>query len=165
MRLAPSHIGLCISDLERSVRFYEGLGFQRRAKYTVSGQEIDQVLELPGTNMRGQFLQLDHLVIELLEILGPGIEGAFGHQAFNRPGLTHLSFEVDDIQAASHRIRALGGDDRMHTLTTFAEFGDGTNNGSKGMMCADPDGNRIELLKTSGPTGALSPRLCWEIDA
>ena len=43
-----SHIGLCVSDLERSLRFYcEGLGFEEKTPYRV-GNEYRKLLELDG---------------------------------------------------------------------------------------------------------------------
>ena len=46
--VAISHVGLCVSDLERSLRFYcDGLGFEPGARFEV-GSDFGPTLEVAG---------------------------------------------------------------------------------------------------------------------
>jgi len=63
-----SHTGLCVSDLETSLRFYtEGLGFEVAEGYDV-GDEVADTLEVPhGVVLRSQMIVKDGTRIELME--------------------------------------------------------------------------------------------------
>jgi catechol 2,3-dioxygenase-like lactoylglutathione lyase family enzyme len=51
-RYRPSHLGLCVSELERSLRFYcDGLGFEPAEGLDLSDADLpglDRALEVPG---------------------------------------------------------------------------------------------------------------------
>ena len=37
----PSHVGLCVSDLERSLRFFcDGLGFEKAERHELDSQQL-----------------------------------------------------------------------------------------------------------------------------
>lgn len=73
------HIGIPTSDIETTIRFYEGLGFQT--------MHTNQV---PANQAKVAFLQLGNLMIETYAEGGNGIDGAINHFALN----------CTDIQAA-----------------------------------------------------------------
>jgi catechol 2,3-dioxygenase-like lactoylglutathione lyase family enzyme len=140
MTVAFSHLGICVSDLERSVRFYcDGLGFEPTQLHHV-GAEFAALMEIDGVSVRSQFLRRDHLSIELLFYDAPGFVGEPVRRPVNQLGLTHLNFRVDDVEAVSARLRELGGTVLDHTRTTFGPEMDF-------VYCTDPDGTRIELMK------------------
>jgi lactoylglutathione lyase len=132
-----SHAGLCVSNLERSLRFYcAGLGFAVGGRFHLTRQiaEVD-----PPVDVVSQFIHLGGLRIELLDYASPGAFGA-PHARRNHLGLTHLSFVVDDVEARARDLEAVGG--------TILE---GTRNPPEDqslriLFVADPDGNRIELM-------------------
>jgi hypothetical protein len=69
----PSHLGLCVSDLNNSVRFYcQGLGFVAENRYHLTRQiaEVD-----PPVDVTAQFIRLGSLEIELLYYASPGVIG------------------------------------------------------------------------------------------
>ncbi len=140
MNASFSHLGICVSDLDRSLRFYcEGLGFEPTQLHQV-GAEFGSLMEIEGVAVRSQFLRRDHLSIELLFYDAPGHVGPAERRPVNQLGLTHLNFRVDDVDAVAARVRELGGKVLDHTRTTFGPEMDF-------VYCTDPDGTRIELMK------------------
>jgi catechol 2,3-dioxygenase-like lactoylglutathione lyase family enzyme len=138
-----SHVGICIDDLERSVRFYrDGLGFEEGVCYKV-GNEFAASLEVEGDGdvvVTSQFLHQASLTVELLYYEAPPTVGVPSTNR-NRRGLTHLSFEVDDVDAAAERLRDYGGQ-----VVEGTRFGAGDPTGVQIIFLADPDGNRVELM-------------------
>jgi catechol 2,3-dioxygenase-like lactoylglutathione lyase family enzyme len=136
-----SHIGICVSDLERSLRFYrDGLGFSIGEAHAI-GNEFAEALEVPGqVDLTSQFIRIEGLSIELLHYRSPG---SHGHptQSRNQLGLTHLSFVVADLDAALRRLVECGGELLEATRTK--------QEGIELLFVADPDGVRVELMQMS----------------
>ena len=104
-----SHVGICVSDLERSVRFYcEGLGFELVQSHTV-GQEFGPLMEIDDVALQSRFVRRDGVSIELLHFDSPGHCGEAVRRPMNQLGLTHLSLRVADLDAVAGRIESLGG--------------------------------------------------------
>jgi len=141
----PSHFGLCVSDLDRSVRFYtEGLGFEVAERYDLDSAEmpgLDKALEVEGrTDIVSLFIRKGGMAIELLHYKSPGVVGApSAHR--NQLGLTHLSFYVDDVDQAAARLVEAGGTILPDTRQSA---------GILLMFVADPDGVRVELMSNEG---------------
>ena len=137
-----SHLGICVSDLERSMRFYcEGLGFVAAESHTV-GQEFGPLMELDAVALHSQFVRRDALSIELLSFSSPHPVGEGVRRPMNQLGLTHLSIRVDDVAAVAATLEALGGTVVTDTRTTFDLPGASLDF----VYCTDPDGVRIELM-------------------
>ncbi len=137
----PSHLGLCVSDLDASRRFYcNGLGFTASDGLELSSRDLtglDGSLEVTGpATITSQFITLGDLKIELLGFRQPAPQGAPARHR-NQLGLTHLSFFVDDVDAAAARLTEFGG--------TIVE-GTRSNPGIDIVFLADPDGVRVELM-------------------
>jgi catechol 2,3-dioxygenase-like lactoylglutathione lyase family enzyme len=143
-----SHVGICVSDLERSLRFYcEGLGFELVESYTV-GTEFGGLMEVKGdVVLQSRFITRDGMRLELLRFDAPGSQGAASRRPMNQLGLTHLSVRVVDVDAIAAVIRELGGSVLDHTRTKI-DNPDGSK--SDFVYCTDPDGVRIELMNLPG---------------
>lgn len=134
-----SHIGLCVTDLERSRRFYvDGLGFTDFARF-----EIDRPLaEMDGEecDLTSCFVQKDGLRVELLHFRKPQ---PFGEPSTRRHqlGLTHLSFVVDDVDASAAELVEYGG-----TIIEGTRSGQDDPDSVQIIFLEDPDGTRIELM-------------------
>jgi catechol 2,3-dioxygenase-like lactoylglutathione lyase family enzyme len=148
MQLRVSHIGLCISDLERSLRFYcDGLGFAKAVTYQV-GKEFSAALEVKGdAALTSQFIERDGVSLELLYYATPRVEGAPSSRR-NQLGFTHLSLAVDDVDAVARHLVACGGRLLPETRTTI-RHPDGRRDDF--VFVADPDGIRVELMKLAEP--------------
>jgi len=138
-----SHVGLAVSDLETSIRFYcDGLGFKHGPRFE-AGDEVAGLSEVdPPAQMTSQYLTKEGFRLELLGWERPAVHGHPSRHR-NQLGLTHLSFEVDDVEATEDRLLGLGGVpidgarirlDRDPAAITV-------------IFLADPDGTRIELLQ------------------
>lgn len=142
-----SHVGICVSDMARSLRFYtEGLGFTPTVDYTV-GPEFGGLMEVEGSQVASQFLTSGTMTVELLEFVEPGHTGDGTRRAMNAVGLTHLCLRVDDVDAAAASLVAAGGHVVEGTRTTLDM---GPDARADFLYCTDPDGTRIELMHLPG---------------
>jgi catechol 2,3-dioxygenase-like lactoylglutathione lyase family enzyme len=139
-----SHLGLCVSDLGRSLRFWcDGLGFEKAEAYSI-GDEYGPAMEVDGrVVLASQFVRKGGLAIELLCFASPGAEGRPSARR-NQRGLTHLSFAVDDVDACARWLVAHGGTlvEGTRTAATGAD-------GVQVVFVADPDGTRVELIRAA----------------
>lgn len=141
MDLRPSHLGVCVSDLDRSLRFWcEGLGFSPAERYDLSTDQLPGLaaaMEVPAPfALVSQMVVLGDLRVELIHYPGGGAAGTPSSSRAEL-GLTHLSFRVDDVDAAAAHLVAHGG-----TLLPATR----TDLGIPIVFLADPDGTRIELM-------------------
>lgn len=145
MRFTPSHFGLCVRDVERSLRFWcDGLGFVRAERFEV-GDEFGAALEVEGrVDCVSQFIRKDGLAIELLGYRSPGATGAPSARR-NQLGLTHFSAYVDDVGAAVRHLVACGGKLLPATRTENAAL--------ELLFVEDPDGVRVELIRNKPAAG------------
>ncbi|WP_068062802.1 VOC family protein [Nocardia xishanensis] len=136
-QLATGHVGLNVSDLDRSVDFYRrALGFEQLA----AGDAAER---------RWAFLGADgKLVITLWE----QSDGAFSTET---PGLHHLSFQVEDIE----QVRAVESVLRELSVRFVHDgvvaHGEGVSSG--GIFFTDPDGIRLEVYAPTGAESAPAP--------
>jgi lactoylglutathione lyase len=143
--VSMSHLGLCVSDLDRSLRFYtEGLGFE-----PADGFDIDDGLahlaEVPApVECRAQFITHGSTTIELLGWHHPAVEGE-ASTSRHQLGFTHLSVNVDDLAAVEARLVGLGARTLEDTRTHLDLPGARVDI----VFLADPDGVRIELNQLS----------------
>jgi lactoylglutathione lyase len=139
--VTPSHIGLCVSDIDASLRFYcEGLGFELAESYDLDDTMLDglaRALEVDTpVRMRSQMITNGALKIELLHFWTPSPIGTPSMRR-NQRGFTHCSFRVDDVDAVAARLVALGGTIVRGTRAVL---------GVDVVFVADPDGARVELM-------------------
>lgn len=138
---AWTHVGHHVADLERAAAFYTGvLGFEEVARLEVPDAASSRLLRVPPpVGLAAVYLRLGSQVLELLRLDRPGNDPV-RERPFTEPGLTHLSFTVDDLTATCAAVRAHGG-----------EVLEDTDMGGFAVMVRDPDGQLLELL----PPGAL----------
>ncbi len=141
-----SHFGICVSDLDRSLRFYcDALGFEKAESHEI-GAEFARLMDLPDVSVTSQFIRRDTTAIELLAFHEPVPFGPVERRAVNQLGLTHLSFRVRDVAATVARVVALGGA-VVETSRTEMNLGDAL---LEFVYCTDPDGVRVELMNLGG---------------
>jgi lactoylglutathione lyase len=146
MESTYSHVGVCVSDLDRSLRFYcEALGFEKAESHAI-GSEFAQLMDLPDVAVTSQFIRQGTTTIELLAFTEPAPIGPTERRPIHQRGLTHLSFRVTDLRATAALVAELGGTVVDESRTTI-DFG-GTP--LEFIYCTDPDGTRIELMNLGG---------------
>jgi len=128
-----NHVGQCVANLERARRFYcEVLGFEVERELRPPDESTGRLLDLePPIGLTALYLRLGDFVLELMQFERPENPAA-AERVFNEPGLTHLSFSVEDMDATVARAESLGG--AVLRRFPFA------------VMISDPDGQAIELL-------------------
>ena len=66
-----SHFGICVSDLDRSLRFYcDALGFEKAESHEI-GSEFAALMDLPDVAVTSQFIREGNTAIELLAFTEP----------------------------------------------------------------------------------------------
>lgn len=145
-----THLGICVSDLERSVRFYRDvLECEEIGRLDLEGGHADTVNSMEGVHVRAVYLERDGWRIELIEFAKPGCIGEPEPRPMNQLGLTHLSFRVDDLDAVCEKLEEAGG-----SLLADTRVGDATSP-VRVIMGYDPDGVRFELIQGPGDPNAL----------
>jgi catechol 2,3-dioxygenase-like lactoylglutathione lyase family enzyme len=132
-----NHVGLCVSDLERSRSFYEkALDFKfwwELKPGDIPDETATQLLQLePPLGLHAAYLVRDGFVLELLAYNPDRYEDE-RRRSMAEPGLTHVSLAVNDVEVAVARVEEYGG-------SVIPE----TNIGA--IMVRDTDGQLIELL-------------------
>ncbi|MBX7448858.1 VOC family protein [Mycolicibacterium sp. 3033] len=136
-----THIGLCVSDLSRSLDFYcAAMGFVEVGRMTVHGEPTATLLGVPGVALDLIYLERDGFRLELLGYPVPGTSGDTSPRPMNQLGFTHLSVRVDDPDSLAAAAVRHGGRIAADRTVVFA-------GGNRGMMLTDPDGNWIELIE------------------
>jgi lactoylglutathione lyase len=123
--LGLAHIGIRVHDLERSVRFYERLGFTKTAGPI--GPEPVAILEHPSG------LEVN-LVLNAPSASEPNI---LMDVPDKHPGITHFALLCADILAAKEQLEAAG----IPLSGGPIRFGPQ----AQGIFVRDPDRNVIEL--------------------
>jgi catechol 2,3-dioxygenase-like lactoylglutathione lyase family enzyme len=142
---SASHVGICVSDLDRSLRFYcDGLGFEVAERYDLDSTQmpgLDASLEVPGPlTLVSQMIVNGSMKVELLHYPGREAEGT-PSTSRGMLGLTHLSFNVDKVDSAAARLVEHGGTILEHTRSDA---------GIVLLFLTDPDGTRVELMGGAG---------------
>ncbi|MFD7326445.1 VOC family protein [Streptomyces sp. NPDC059875] len=146
--LNTGHIGLNVTDLERSLGFYaDVLGFE------LLHEGKEEVPRSPsgtgGAPRRFAFLgQGGRLVLTLWQ----QAEGAYDS---GRAGLHHLAFEaesIDRVRAAETALKARGTSFAYEGVVPHAE-----GSSSAGIFFHDPDGTRLEIYTPKGAEPADAP--------
>ena len=142
---SPSHFGICVSDLDRSLRFYcEGLGFEPAERYELDStvmDGLDRSLEVPGPiKLISQMVVSGGMKIELLAYPGHPVSGS-PSTSRGQLGLTHLSFNVDNVDSAAKHLESCGGTILPETRSEA---------GIVLLFLTDPDGTRVELMGQAG---------------
>lgn len=136
-----THVGICVSDLDRSLAFYcRVLAFDEVGRHIVNDVDSSRMLEVEGLDLELVFIERDGIRLELLGHRGPGHLGDGKARPMNQLGLTHLCFRVGDLDEVCRRIVDGGG-------TVVPGTSAVVKSGARGIMTLDPDGVRIELIE------------------
>lgn len=144
-----THLGLSVSNLEHSVRFYcEVLGCQEVGRLSLSGQPTARLNSMEDVRIDTVWLERDGWRLELIGFRDPSPAGDGTVAPMNRRGLTHLAFRVDDLDEICRRVVAAGGGILEETRLDLP-------GPTRVIMAFDPDGIRIEFMEKPGDPGAL----------
>jgi lactoylglutathione lyase len=112
-----------IGDIDRSVAFYEALGFEEVGRVPIRDEAINVFMGLPGDGPR---LELTH---------------NFGVDSYELgTGYNHIAITADDLDATLERLAAQGIEPEKPPYSV-------REGGSRLCFVRDPDGYRIELIE------------------
>ena len=118
-----------ITDPEKSVAFYEALGFEKRRELPIRDEAINIFMGLPGD---GDRLELTY---------------NFGVDSYEiGTGYGHIAVTVDDIHATLERLKRQGIEPERPPYSI-------REGGSLLCFVRDPDQYRIELIESGSDTG------------
>jgi lactoylglutathione lyase len=115
-----------IGDIDRSVAFYEALGFEEIGRFPIRDEAINVFMGLPGD--------------------GPRLELTYNHGVSEYElgtGYNHIAVTVEDMDGTLERLAEKGIEPEKPPYTV-------REGGSRLCFVRDPDGYRIELLERSG---------------
>jgi lactoylglutathione lyase len=112
-----------IGDIDRSVRFYEALGFDELRRMPIRDEAINVFMGLPGDGARLE-LTYNHGVSEY--DLGTGYN--------------HIAISADDLDATLARLAEHGIEPEKPPYSV-------REGGSRIAFVRDPDGYRVELIE------------------
>jgi lactoylglutathione lyase len=116
-----------VTDPDRSIAFYEALGFERRRELPIRDEAVNYFLGIPGR---------DRPELELTY--------NFGVDSYELgSGYGHVAVTVDDLDAALVRLRDQGIQPEREPYTV-------RDGGSRLTFVRDPDGYRVELIEERG---------------
>lgn len=142
-----THLGICVSDLERSLAFYTGaLGFVEVGRFHDAHGYSSRLLELTDVRLNAVYLERDGWRIELLHFGQPPAIGGADRRPMNELGVTHLSFVVTDLDDAIGAVCRAGG--RVLDATRM-------QGQARAVFATDPDGVRLELIEREGDPLAI----------
>jgi len=106
------HVGIVVDDLEAATAFFVELGLKLQGEGQVKGGWADRVVGLEGVRVEYAMVETPdgHGRLELVKFHAPSGPGGDRHAPANTPGIRHLAFAVDDIDAAVAAVRARGGE-------------------------------------------------------
>ncbi|MEI5103360.1 VOC family protein [Streptomyces sp. PmtG] len=134
------HIGLNVTDLDRSLAFYRDV-----LRFDVIGEGGKEA----GDGRRFAFLGREGALVLTLW------QQAKGSYESGRAGLHHLSFEVDtvdDVRAHERELKEYGVE---FAYEGVVPHGEGAASG--GIFFHDPDGTRLEIFTQSGADSGTAP--------
>ena len=114
-----------IGDIDRSVEFYEKLGFEERRRMPIGDEAINVFMGLPGEDSRLE-LTYNHGV------------GSYDHGT----GYNHIALAVDDLDGTLASLARSGIEPEKPPYRPG-----GRTTGSLICFVRDPDGYRIELIE------------------
>ena len=104
------HVGIVVDDLAAAMEFFVELGLELQGDGTVEGRWVDRIVGLDGVRAEIAMLQTPdgHGRLELAKFHTPSTEGGNRHAPANAPGIRHVTFAVEDIDAVVAGLRARG---------------------------------------------------------
>jgi glyoxylase I family protein len=150
------HVNIVVTDMARSEQFYGGvLGLRRGFECRLEGEWIDRVTGVTGARAHCVFFEPEAGGrVELLQYLSPEGEPLPPNRLPFTPGLRHVAFQVDDLDALCERLLAAG----VPLISAPVEVPFRVANAGRKRLCYfhDPEGVLLEAAEYA-PDGLDSP--------
>ena len=155
---AVDSIGMTVSDMERSVRFFtDVLTFEPVSDVEVTGEPYEQLEGVFGVRMRVLRLRLGDETIELTEYLAPRGRPIPADARSNDRSFQHIAIIVRDIDRAYRRLREHRAEHVSAAPQRLPDWNVKAG-GIRAFYFKDPDGHPLEILQF--PPGKGDPK--WQ---
>lgn len=145
-----NHVGITVKSLDKAIPFYEALfGVKVTNVDQIGGKRMAAVQGLDNTLIKYANVHLDNINIDILEYVEPKSTAA--SYSNEQVSAMHMCFEVDDIQAAVARLKAIGVEPEGDPMIFTEEDGLKAGYGTGVVYFQDPDGAHLELIEPKGP--------------
>ena len=139
------HVNICVRDMERSIRFYQQLGFNKVNDFTMEDPSVGEALGVQARKLRGVFMRLGNdpnaPVLDLVQFIDPPTQGQ-PYPTLNNVGICRIAFAVDDIDKTYADLKKMD----VQFVAPLKKV-DGPGGATIGVVCfKDPDGTVLELL-------------------
>ena len=106
------HVGIVVDDLASATEFFVDLGLELQGEGPVEGGWVDRVVGLEGVRAEIAMMETPdgHGRVELAKFHAPPGPDGDRHAPANTPGIRHITFAVDDIDAVVAGLRARGAE-------------------------------------------------------
>lgn len=106
------HVGIVVDDLAAATEFFGELGLVLEGEGTVEGRWVDRVVGLEGVRADVAMMRTADGKgrLELTKFHAPGSPGGNGHAPANAPGIRHVAFAVEHIDAVVAGLLARGAE-------------------------------------------------------
>ena len=106
------HVGIVVDDLAAATEFFVALGLELQGEGPVEGGWVDRVVALEGVRAEIAIVQTPDGQgrLELTKFHTPSTQGGNRHAPANTPGIRHVAFAVEDIDAVIAGLRARGAE-------------------------------------------------------
>ena len=104
------HVGITVADLDTVTDFFVGLGLEEEGRTELTGDFLDTVIGMPGSQTELVMLRPPDggTGLELARFVRPEHEPGTPEAMANELGLRSVAFEVDDLGAILDRLQADG---------------------------------------------------------
>ncbi len=138
----PDHVTVVVTDLAAARRFFELLDFEVAIETVIAGEPFSSYMGVEAIEADHVTLALKdcdpRFEIQLLHYRHPAVASDPEVRNLARPGLNHLCFAVENIEAKVERLRAAGVTFR-NELMTFHQ--------RKLIFLEGPEGITVELAE------------------
>ena len=106
------HVGIVVDDLAAAIEFFLALGLELQGEWSGDDPAVGRIIGLDGVRASVAMLQTPdgNAHVELSQFHSPPHQGDNGHAPANAPGLRHITFEVEDLDAVLARLRPHGAE-------------------------------------------------------
>jgi catechol 2,3-dioxygenase-like lactoylglutathione lyase family enzyme len=137
------HIGITVSDIDRSMSFYRDvLGFEVGKKMRVGGEMFEKITGVPGAEIDIAFVRTHGHFFELLCYVKPEDRAVSKLRACD-PGFMHAAFKVQNLDNVVASITTHG----FQPLSAIQTVPEGPEKGLRVIYARDPDGVVLEFIE------------------
>ena len=141
------HVNISVRDMDRSIQFYEDLGFKKVNDFT-EGANIGAAVGFEVRKVRGVFMRLGDdpkaPFLDLVQWIDPPPQGE-PYPALSNVGICRVAFRVDDIDKTYEDLKAKNVEFIAPLHRVRIEGSAGAHNLAV-VMFKDPDGTVLQVM-------------------